>query len=149
MDELDMRFAFERDMVRHSGSVFTARDGIIGLCEVCGEDFDKVRSNQKVCSDQCRREKKRTYDLKYWNETGSDKRTERQEPTEVTTPDNWTNLMLAIAQQAAEEKDTEWLEKNKVLYTTAILGVNYYDDTEEETKQPYRGRNRELDRGRE
>lgn len=118
----DMRFAFERDIVRRSGLVLR---GIIGLCEVCGEDFDKIRGNQKSCSNpDCKREmalrRQRKYDQGVATERNERRRVEYSGGERPADP--WTNLMVAVVEQAAEDGDIGWLTQHKDIYTRAILG---------------------------
>jgi hypothetical protein len=55
----EMRYAFERDMVRRKGyRAFDSNAGIIRLCVECDGDFDRTSGNQVVCDD-CRAERVR------------------------------------------------------------------------------------------
>jgi hypothetical protein len=58
----EMRYAFERDMVRRLGWKAFKADGryAIMTCEDCGENVNRVTQNQKVCPD-CRVERVRGY----------------------------------------------------------------------------------------
>lgn len=127
---LTLRHSFERDLVRHKGYGAFVLRGIIGLCLVCGEDFDKRRSNEITCSPECKRvranERQKAYDTRVATERNEKRRTKYAgyvpEKDGVVTPDPYTNLMLAMVQNAADEGDTGWLEENQDVYTQAILG---------------------------
>jgi len=54
-------------------NVDDARYDTIGICEICGKDFDKKKHTQKYCSPECRAEVKKRYDREY------DQRPERKE----------------------------------------------------------------------
>ena len=55
----EMRYAFDRDLVRRKGrKAFDCNAGIIGLCVECEDDFDRVSGNQVVC-ENCRAERVR------------------------------------------------------------------------------------------
>ncbi len=55
----EMRYAFERDIVRRRGyQAFNGNAGIIRLCAECDDDFDRKSGNQIVCPG-CRAERVR------------------------------------------------------------------------------------------
>lgn len=118
-------------MVRRKGWGAFRKHGIIALCEVCGEDYERVRANQKYCPD-CKIKVRRKQVYRAVNKHRDNNPYETQDQKKVaqetvSTPDPWTNLMLAVVQQADAEKDTEWLEENKEVYTRAILGRDLLD----------------------
>ena len=122
--EMEMKFAFERDMVRRRGKVSNA--GIIVLCVECEEDFDR-RSGTHVVCDDCKAQRVRDQTRERVRRFRERNPYESQSRAAVTqkiaeTADPWTNVMLAVCQNAAEDGDTEWLEANKDVYTQAILG---------------------------
>lgn len=121
---LDIRFAFERDMVRRKGDqAFQTLRVIIGLCVVCGEDFDKTHYLQNTCSLVCRKERANQRQLEYWHKQGKENPSYQWGESEEERPvDPMTNLMVAILEQAVKDGATDWLEANKELYTRAILG---------------------------
>ena len=120
----DMRHTFERDLVRRKGiRVFSpGRHDIMG-CVDCGEDFDQYNNNQERCS-LCqiieRRRQKREWKQRNKDEFNAARRVNNERPAEP-----WTNLMVAVVEQAATDGDTEWLEENKETYTRAILGRSF------------------------
>lgn len=114
---LGMRHAFERDLVRRRGWQAFRKQGIIGECEVCGNDFDKVVGNQKYCPGcrvTIRREQVRR-DVRRHRENRID------EPEDLPV-DPWAHLMIAILQQAKAEGDQEFLDEFGELFQVAILG---------------------------
>ena len=59
LDVTEIRYAFERDMVRRLGAkAFMGNGGIIRLCVECEHNFDAKVGNQVVCDD-CREERVR------------------------------------------------------------------------------------------
>ena len=121
---LDIRFAFERDLIRHGVRLGNA--GIIVLCVECEEDFDRKSGTHVVCDD-CKQDRVRrqTRDRVRRFRERTPYKTQNQAKVaqeETTTPDPYTNLMLALVRNAADEMDGEWLETNEEVYTQAILG---------------------------
>lgn len=116
----DMRCAFERDMVRRKGTKVFRKRGIIGLCEICGEDFDKVRGNQRVCP-ECRVEQRRT-EIREAVRRGRASKKKNDERNTDDVRDPWTRLMIAMLFNAKDEGDVEWAEDNRELFSLAILG---------------------------
>jgi hypothetical protein len=123
--ELEMRYAFERDLVRKNGR-YPSNAGILVLCVECGEDFDR-RSGTHVVCDDCKpqrvreqtRERVRKHRERNDYET-QDQRIIAQEAPD--TPDGWTNLMIAVLQQAKADGDLDYLNNYRELYEVAILG---------------------------
>ncbi|MHC4370909.1 MAG: hypothetical protein ACYSW8_25140 [Planctomycetota bacterium] len=96
-----------------------ARYDKIGICEVCGEDYDKTKHSQKYCSPECRLEVKREYDLRRWHDVGDGLRKERKRHDKETVENDADydpafasehfafNILAAIALQAHEDGDEE------------------------------------------
>ena len=112
----------------------------IGICAICGEDYDKYRHSQKYCSPACRARVKLEYDREY--DARPERVARRRERIDdvktaddiaFATPDPYTNLMLAIAQSAQDAGDEEWLVENYDLYSSAILGRQMEDFNGKET----------------
>ena len=123
---IDMRFAFDRDLVRRMGYKAFGKHDIMGLCERCAKVIEKTVSHQKYCP-ECRKIVRREQVLAAVRKhregkTPQTESTKKIAQEEVITPDYWTNLMLALVQNAAAEGDEVWLEENKDIYTQAILG---------------------------
>lgn len=122
---LDMKHAFERDLVRRNGR-FPGNAGTIVLCVECGEDFDKRSGTHAVC-DNCKndrvrrqtRERVRKFRERNEYETQSQKAIAQEEPG---SPDPWTNLMIAVLQQARRDGAQDYLDEYRELYEVAILG---------------------------
>ena len=122
----ETKFAFERDMVRRKGYGAFRKHDIMGLCERCTEIIEKRVSHQKYCP-ECRvivrreqtQEAVAKHRVKNPPQTESMKKIAQER---VTTPDNWTNLMLAVLQQAKEDEAQEYLDEYGELYQVAILG---------------------------
>jgi hypothetical protein len=124
--ELEMRHAFERDLVRRRGRNAFRKHDIMGLCERCIAVIEKTVSHQKYCED-CRRivRREQTLEAVRKHRDGKKAQTTSQKKItqeEVVTPDGYTNLMMAILQSAAEEGDQEYLDEFGEVYQVAILG---------------------------
>jgi hypothetical protein len=125
-DELDMRFAFERDMVRRKGARAFRNAGILVLCVECEEDFDR-RSGTHVVCDNCKRdrvrrqtrERVRKFRERNVYETQNQKKIAQEE---TVTDDGWTNLMIVILQGAHADGDQEFLDDFRETFELAILG---------------------------
>ena len=122
----NMRFAFDRDMVRRRGQRAFRNAGILVLCVECESDFDR-RSGTHVVCDNCKkdrvrrqtRERVRRFRERNPYETENQSKIAQEE---VVTPDNYTNLMIAVLQQAKEDGAQEYLDEFGELYQVAILG---------------------------
>ena len=141
---LDIRFAFERDMTRRGGLAYGGSEGRLTECVICEEDFDKKRSNEITCSPECKRlranERQMKHDTKVRLQTRERVRQYRQRNpyktqnkkkiagAVVTTPDPYTNLMLAVVQNAFFQEDSLWLLENEDTFTDAILGDKEQDN---------------------
>lgn len=128
----EMRYAFERDVVRKKGYKAFVLRGIITECVVCGEDFDKIRANQITCSPECRKMRANQRQMEYDTRV-ADERNERRrgryadlnyvpslDDCDTMTPDPWTNLMLAVLTSAHLDEDQEFLEDVGGVYMTAV-----------------------------
>jgi hypothetical protein len=142
--ELDMRYAFERDMVRkHGYKAFSSQRGIMGVCEACGDDFDKVRSNQRTCSrPECKRHLTKMRARKHYKKHGEVVR-EKKRNSDITQAkhieatfrdldqhdqDNLvTALIKAACMRAVEEMDVEWIEE---CLPGAMAAVGEHVDTD-------------------
>ena len=119
---LEIRFAFDRDIVRRKGYKAFVLRGIITECSVCDKDFDRVRSNQVTCSPECRRLRANQRQMKYDQKVEPERNEKRRDryadltytPTlddcTTMTPDPTTNLLLAILTSAHLDGDQEFLD---------------------------------------
>jgi hypothetical protein len=110
---MEMRFAFERDMVRRGtlpGKAWI--HGTMEECEVCGEPFEKTHWQMVTCSNECKLAKQRQVRLA-WYHRNKPTEEEKELDTSNATGDPWLNLVLAIAE--GDEEREEWLEIYKVM----------------------------------
>ena len=124
----EMKYSFDRDRVRRQGyNAFNVKRGILlVLCEVCGEDYDQKRSNQKVCSEpSCKRELASRRYKKWYDQNkegfNEERKVKRAGPTgdqrafTDLTDEEQDNLITALIKAACmlavEEQDIEWIEQ--------------------------------------
>ena len=119
---LDTRFAFERDLVRKKGRTAFTLCGIITECVICGDDFDRIRSNEITCSPQCKQVRHAERQSNY----RSRNRERINESRRVRPPERpeepWTNLMVSVLEQAKADGCNKYLDLFGEMYTEAILG---------------------------
>ena len=117
---VDIRYAFERDMVRRLGNkAFASNAGIIRECVECKQGFDRTVPNQVVCDD-CRVERVRRQTRERVRKHRAHKVEPRYEFTMVDRDNLVAALIRACVVEAAQEGDIEWLEEFGEPYIAAI-----------------------------
>ncbi len=107
---LDIRYAFERDMVRRG--TFPRNAGIIEECVECKQDFDRTVPNQVVC-DGCRAERVR----RQTRERVRKHRARRVEPEYEFTMVDRDNLVSALIRACVQEMLRQYVDTREVAHT--------------------------------